>query len=30
MEKKYKSYKDLTEHSIEEWARELEECPKRE
>ena len=30
MEKIYKSYKDLTEHSIEEWARELDECPKRE
>ena len=29
-EKKYRSYKDLTEHSIEEWARELDECPKRE
>lgn len=29
-EKKYKSYKDLNERSIEEWARELDECPKRE
>lgn len=29
-EKKYRSYKDLNEKSIEEWARELDECPKRE
>ena len=29
-EKKYKSHKDLNERSIEEWARELDECPKRE
>lgn len=27
---KYKSYKELNSSSIEEWARELDECPKRE
>lgn len=30
MEMKYKSYKELNSSSIEEWARELDVCPKRE